>query len=187
MKSNLAGLCKLLLVAAFLVAGGCQFNAKEILPERLLPQKQPVPFPAAQRQINRALTVMPVTGDRPRAFNGVPYITNQEFEAELVRALRESQMFTRVNDAPDADLNLFTQISKVTTYGKFSPTYALWVDYRLVDANSGKEVWRQTVSSRRKAEWNEGITGEQRIELAVQGAVRQNLERLLDMLIVSDL
>lgn len=51
----------------------------------------------------------------------------------------------------------------LTLKGGISPTYAIVVQYWLVDPATGREVWRKGINTRPHVEWNEAFAGATRI------------------------
>ncbi|MDJ0741039.1 MAG: hypothetical protein QNJ91_15090 [Gammaproteobacteria bacterium] len=74
------------------------------------------------------------------------------------------------------------EIITITTEGGVSPLHAIVVQYWLVDARSGDEIWRQGINTRHQVKWNEAFAGATRIIRAVEGATKKDLTRLVQAL-----
>ena len=162
------------LVLLVLVLAGCGIKTEGLIPDQQTP---------ASRQINKSVKVMPVEGGRASSFGREAYITNEQFFEALRRTMIDSRVFASVVESGDkADLNLYSEIITVTTEGGISPTYAIVVQYWLVDPATGRQVWRKGINTRHHVEWNEAFAGATRIIRAVEGATKKNLLRLVEEL-----
>ena len=151
---------------------GCSIKTAGLIPD------QPT---TAARQLNKFVKVMPVEGGRASSFGREAYITNEQYFEALSKTLADSQVFAGIVES-DADLNMHSEIITVTTEGGISPTYAIVVQYWLVDPATGQEVWRKGINTRHHVEWNEAFAGATRIIMAVEGATQKNLLRLVQEL-----
>lgn len=167
-----------LLLSFVLLLSGCAISAKGLIPD---PPVQP------QRQIQKTVMVMPIEGGHASKFGREAYITNEQFHMALRQALIDSKVFTRVVDSGPADLNLHSEIITITTEGGLSPFYAIVVQYWLTDPETGAEIWQTGINSRHQVQWNEAFAGGTRIIMAVEGATKKNLTRLIEALAASDL
>lgn len=158
-------------------------SACSISSEGLVPDKPAT----AVRSIERTVKVMPVEGGRASRFGVEAYITNEQYYAALRQTLIDSHVFAGVSDSGKADLDLHSEIITITTEGGMSPSYAIVVQYWLVDPATGREVWRKGINTRHHVEWNEAFAGGTRIIMAVEGATKKNLARLVEELAASDL
>ena len=165
-KAGLLGLLALILA-------GCGIKTAGLIPDQQT---------KAPRQISKIVSVMPVEGGRASSFGREAYITNEQFFEALSRTLVDSEVFAGIVASDEADLNLHSEIITVTTEGGISPTYAIVVQYWLVDPATGQEVWRKGINTRHHVEWNEAFAGATRIIRAVEGATKKNLLRLVEEL-----
>ncbi len=168
----------LLLLLVALVISGCGIKTEGLVPDH------PV---AATRKIDRSVKVMATEGGHGSKFGREAYITNEQYHDALYRTLTDAQLFPRVVESGDADWELHSEIITITTEAGVSPTYAIVVQYWLVDPHTGKEIWRKGINSRHHVEWNEAFAGGTRIIMAVEGATKKNLTRLVQELSTADL
>jgi len=57
----------------------------------------------------------------------------------------------------------------------------------LTDPATGEEIWQTGINTRHQVEWNEAFAGGTRVIMAVEGATKKNLTRLIEALAASDL
>jgi hypothetical protein len=168
------------LVIAFLalLIAGCSIKTEGLIPD------QPV---HTGRQIDKTVKVMPVEGGHASRFGREAYITNEQYRDALRQTLVDSRIFSQVVESGSADWELHSEIITITTEAGISPTYAIVVQYWLVDPQSGKEIWRKGINTRHHVEWNEAFAGGTRIIMAVEGATKKNLTQLVQALSAADL
>lgn len=169
---------RLLLTLLLLVFAGCSIKTEGLVPD------QPV---AAARQIDRTVKVMMVEGGHASKFGREAYITNEQYHEALRKTLTDSHLFTRVVESGTADWELHSEIITITTEAGISPTYAIVVQYWLVDPHTGEEFWRKGINTRHHVEWNEALASATRIIMAVEGATKKNLSQLVHELSGADL
>lgn len=161
------------LAIVVLALGACSIKTAGLIPDA------PV---AVARQIDKTVKIMPVQGGRASSFGREAYITNEQYHEALRRTLADARLFAGVVTGGKSDLDLYSEIITVTTEGGISPTYAIVVQYWLVDPASGDEIWRKGINTRHHVEWNEAFAGGTRIIMAVEGATKKNLARLVEAL-----
>ncbi len=169
---------RLAVALAVLTIAGCAISSEGLAPEVAV---------AATRRIDRTVKVMPVEGGRASTFGREAYITNEQYFSALRKTVADSGVFARVIESGRADLDLHSEIVAITTEAGVSPTYAIVVQYWLVDPASGQEVWRKGINTRHHVGWNEAFAGGTRIIMAVEGATQKNLTQLIKALATSDL
>ncbi|MCB1760034.1 MAG: hypothetical protein KDI68_09695 [Gammaproteobacteria bacterium] len=168
----------LLLVTCALALAGCSIKTEGLIPD------QPV---TTGRQIDRTVRVMTVEGGRASSFGREAYITNEQYRDALFQTLTEANLFSGVVKSGSADWNLHSEIITITTEAGISPTYAIVVQYWLVDPGSGEEFWRKGINTRHHVNWNEAFAGGTRVIMAVEGATKKNLTQLVQALSNADL
>ena len=164
--------------SALLALTGCGISASGLLPPEV---------PTAVSPIAKSVKIMPVEGGRASKFGREAYITNEQFLEALTYTVKESSVFSEVVESGDADLNLHSEVITITTEGGLSPTYAIVMQYWLVDPASGDEVWRRGINTRHQVKFSEHLAGATRIIKAVQGATHKNLLRLTESLEAAEL
>lgn len=161
-----------------LLMTGCSIKTEGLIPD------QPV---ETGRQIDKTVKVMPVEGGHASKFGREAYITNEQYRDALQQTLVDSRVFSQVVDSGAADWELHSEIITITTEAGLSPTYAIVVQYWLVDPKTGMEFWRKGINTRHHVEWNEAFAGGTRIIMAVEGATKKNLTQLVQALSAADL
>ena len=161
-----------------LLFAGCSIKTEGLIPDR------PV---ETTRKIDKTVKVMPVQGGRASTFGREAYITNEQYHEALRQTLVDARLFSRVVESGNADLNLHSEIITITTEAGTSPTYAIVVQYWLVDPRTGEEIWRKGINTRHHVKWNEAFAGGTRIIMAVEGATKKNLTRLVQALSATEL
>lgn len=162
----------LLTCTAFLITG-CSITAAGLIPPEV---------PRSTSPIDKSVKVMPVEGGRGSTFGREAYITNEQYFEALHHTISESGVFSSVVDSGNADMELHSEIITITTESGLSPTYAIVMQYWLVDTASGDEVWRRGINTRHQVMWNDHLAGATRIIKAVEGATHKNLLRLTEYL-----
>lgn len=168
----------LVIVVLGLAMAGCGISTKGLIPD---------PPISPSRQIDKRVTIMPVLGGRGSTFGREAYITNEQYGDALRQTIEESGIFSAVTEADQADVKLHSEIITITTEGGISPHYAIVVQYWVTDAATGRELWRKGINTRHTVNWDEAFAGATRIILAVEGATKKNLTRLVNALAASEL
>lgn len=182
MKNKSARLLRLItgaiLAGTLILLSGCSIQSAGLTPPEL---------PAAERRIEKTLKIMPVAGGRKSSFGREAYITNEKYHSALLETMKKSALFRDTVTSGDADLELFSEIITITTESGLSPTYAIVVQYWLVDPSTGEEIWRKGINTRHQVMWNDHFAGATRIIKAVEGATQKNLTQLTQGLAEADL
>jgi hypothetical protein len=169
---------QLLVTLIALVLAGCSINSSGLVPD------QPV---ETHRLIDKSVRVMNVEGGHTSKFGREAYITNKQYHEALFKTLVDARLFSRVVESGSADWDLHSEIITITTEAGISPTYAIVVQYWLVDPRTGEEIWRKGINTRHHVDWNEAFAGGTRIIMAVEGATKKNLTQLVQSLASIDL
>ena len=114
-------------------------------------------------------------------FYSYSQIHNEGFHEALTNTLKGSGIFKEVFTAEKGDYEIYAEIiSGELAPGGFFPTSTiLFVNYRLIEADSGKEVWRENILSQYDVKWYEGVNLPKK---AFEGTVRDNLTQLIKKL-----
>jgi len=161
-----------------LLFAGCSIKTEGLIPD------QPA---VSSRLIDKTVKVMQVEGGHASKFGREAYITNEQYHDALRQTLVDSHVFSHIVESGDADWELHSEIITITTEAGFSPTYAIVVQYWLVDTKTGEEIWNKGINTRHHVNWNEAFAGGTRIIMAVEGATKKNLTHLVEALSSSDL
>ncbi|MCB1870125.1 MAG: hypothetical protein KDI43_16810 [Gammaproteobacteria bacterium] len=167
-----------MLIFLTLVLFGCSIKTEGLIPD------QPI---ETARQFDKTVKVMEVEGGHASKFGREAYITNEQYRDALFQTLMDAKIFSGVAKSGNADWNLHSEIITITTEAGVSPTYAIVVQYWLVDPQTGEEIWRKGINTRHHVNWNEAFAGGTRIIMAVEGATKKNLTQLVQELSIADL
>ena len=165
---------RLLMAVMLVLVSACGITSQGLIPKDL---------PTSARQIGKTVKIMPVAGGQGRE----AFITNEQYQEALSRTIADSRIFARVVETGPADLELFSEIITVTSEGGISPSFAVVVQYWVVDPATGREVWRKGINTRHQVQWNEAFAGGTRGIMAIEGATQKNLIRLVKHLEAADL
>ncbi len=130
---------------------------------------------------DKTLMVAEVKGgekSKPFPSASISKIENEGFHEALTNTLKESGIFKEVFTAEKGDYEIYAEIM---SYGlgrrsqiAFSIASTLSINYRLIEADSGKEVWKENILS----QYNTSKGAKQ----ANEGTVRYNLTQLIKKL-----
>lgn len=133
-------------------------------------------------QSGKTLRVAEVSGGEKTNPLGSPKIENEGFREALVKTLAASGMFERVSPAGPSDYVLNAEIISQETIGVYQITQTLFVNYNLVDGDTGLEIWKENLYSPYDADLGDAFYGQTRRKMAQEGAIRDNLTRLTEKL-----
>jgi len=126
----------------------------------------------------KTLKVAEVSGGEKTNPLGSPSIENEGFRDALVRTLAASGIFDRVSPDGPGDLVLNAEIISQERLGVYQITQTLYVNYRLVDAGTGRDIWKENIFSQFEAGLGDAFYGQTRMEMAEEGSIRDNLTQL---------
>ncbi len=113
-------------------------------------------------------------------------IENEGFHEALTNTLKESGIFKEVFTAEKGDYEIYAEIISQEQKGLFTITSILFVNYRLIEADSGKEVWKENILSQYDVKFKEAFFiapgGPDAKAKADEGTVRDNLTQLIKKL-----
>jgi len=131
---------------------------------------------------DKTLMVAEVRGGEKTNPMGFSKIESEGFQEALLYTLNGSGMFKRVFVGERGDYELRTEIISQKLNPGFTMTAVLFVNYRLIETQSNKELWEESILSQYDAEFKEAFVGVERAKKANEGAVRDNLTQLLNKL-----
>jgi hypothetical protein len=137
---------------------------------------------ASAHRFNGVLHVMPVTGARPAQFGGPALVSNEMYREALVTALRRSNLFRGVETEKSGDYDLHTDFVAQGQGVGLDYRSAMVVQYRIVQAQSGAELWKQGINSRYEVTVSQALSGATRTTMANEGSARENLAQLISAL-----
>jgi len=183
LRSRYRGRAILLIAMIAGLAGGCA----TVNPDQMVPNSSA----RATSRGEKTLTVSEVTGGveaNKLAFDPIDQVRigSEQFRAALIKALEASGFFQSVRSAGASDYRLEAHIiaEQPQRAGFLSVTSSFVVNYRLVETNSGRDAWHETIVSNNTAEGapvTEGLPGATKKSL--EGAARQNLAEMTEKLL----
>ncbi len=141
----------------------------------------------AATRIDKSISVTNVSGAQDSKFGGPAMVSNEQFKSSLVEALRNSGIFRSVVTESAADLEISAEFVAQGQGAGLNYLAALVVEYMIVDSASKDEVWSDAFNSRHEVTVGQALSGAKRTVMAAEGAVRENLEQLLENLAEADL
>jgi hypothetical protein len=149
------------------VAAGC---AAASTPKALTPP------PAIVSQHHTASVSVQVTGGEKANDMGVIGITNEDFRAAIIQAIRDSQVFAGVEEGDRGAYSLHVHILKLDQpFFGASMTVKMETAWRLVRAGSDEAILEADIASSHTTGASEAFVGATRVRLANEGAARENI------------
>jgi hypothetical protein len=160
---------KLLLLLGWSVMVGCASAPA-------LTDMTPAPPMAVAAPTGKTLQVMDVVGGE----KAIPLkIENAKFREALVAALKDSGLFQAVLADQEGDYRLTARIISLEVAPGFPTRAVLFVNYKLYDAKSQREIWKENILSQYDAGVQDDFFG---VAKAQAGAVKNNLSQLVNRL-----
>lgn len=131
---------------------------------------------------DKTLMVAEVKGGEKTNPMWVSKIANEGFHEALTNTLKESGIFKEVFTAEKGDYEIYAEIISQEFESVLRTPSILFVNYRLIEADSGKEVWKENILSQYGVKFKEALFGLDRAKMANEGAVRDNLTQLIKKL-----
>ena len=163
-------------VIAFLaiaLAGCSGIDTRRMVPEQ---SAQPAP------RFDYSLKVVQPVGGQKSVFGVQDYVENRELHDALLNTMTGSGLFASVTDEGKADRELHSEIIAVAPSGGYNMTFAFVTQYWIIDPTTGDEVWRKGINARHEVKVSETWSGSARAVQALEGAVRKNLQQLVEAL-----
>ena len=143
-----------------------------------------IPSTGADRFVSTGKTIKVAGvagGEKTNAIRSM--IENEGFQEALVETLRNSGIFSEVFTDRECDYMIAAEIISQKLMEGFTTYLILYVEYRLNETASNKEIWKENILSQYDAHINSiADTAIKRARLANEGAVRGNLSQLLKKL-----
>ncbi len=139
---------------------------------------------------DKTLMVAEVKGgekSKPFPSRSASKIENEGFHEALTNTLKGSGIFKEVFTAEKGDYEIYAEIISQELKGAFTITSTLFINYRLIEADSGKEVWKENILSQYDVKSKESFFpilfgGPNAPAKANEGTVRDNLTQLIKKL-----
>lgn len=139
---------------------------------------------AANSPLKDAITVKDVTGGKETNPMWVSNVSSSDFARALEASLKDAGLLSGNNQASKYMLVAHLQKLDQPLFGA-SLTVTATVQYSLVERSTNKEVFARTVSMPYTAAWNDAFLGSERLKLANEGAIRVNIQQLIDALLAA--
>jgi hypothetical protein len=150
-------------------------------------EQMQIEVPAATRgavvdsALRRQVVIQSVTGGSETNPLWMSKVSSADFERALELSLRNAGLL-----APDKQSGAYTLSAEMYKLDQplfgASMTVTAMVKYTLLERASGREVMQRTLSAAHTAAWNAAFLGTERLKLANEGAVRDNIVQLIDAL-----
>ncbi len=124
------------------------------------------------------LALRDVTGGKETNPAWVSNVSSSEFERALEDSLRSVGMLSANRQA--GRFQLIVHLEKLDQpFMGFDMTVTSTVAYTLVERASGKTIWQKTLAVPYTAKVSDAFVGSERLRLANEGTIRQNITRLI--------
>jgi hypothetical protein len=141
---------------------------------------------AANSPMKEAITVKDVTGGKETNPMWVSNVSSADFSRALEASLKDAGLLSANNQASKYMLVAHMQKLDQPMFGA-SMTVTATVQYSLIERATNKEVLARTVAMPYTAAWNDAFMGSERLKLANEGAIRVNIQQLIDTLLAAKL
>jgi|SRR6218665_2333706 len=132
--------------------------------------------------MREAVAIRDVTGGKDTNPMWVSNVSSSDFERALELSLKDAGLLAA--NKHGSKYVLVAHLSKLDQpFAGASMTVTATVRYILVDRLTNKEVLEKTLATPYTAAWNEAFLGTERLKLANEGAVRANIQQLIDALV----
>jgi hypothetical protein len=107
-------------------------------------------------------------------------VSNEDFAAALEQTLSANVMLASAN----ARFKLSAQLVELKQpFAGFNMTVTAKVKYTLTSAADGKTVWEKEITTPYTAKMGDAFVGVKRLQLANEGAIRENIKQFVDQLV----
>lgn len=159
----------LTVVAASLALAGCA--SPSIDPSSL------VPLDANVQKIHNATVNISASGCHETNPNWLLLVTNENLRQALETSLVRYGVFTRVIQNNDTDYRLdVTLLHLKQPWFGISLTVTAKMSWRLTNSRTGRVLWQQDTICPYKATFSDAVQATNRLEIANEGAIRENIK-----------
>ena len=140
-------------------------------PERM------VPTDAVVRKTHSATVDVAVIGGTQTNPLWVSKVSNEDFRKAVETSLLRYGVFSRVIQNQGTDYRLDVELKQLKQpFAGFNMTVTSKVHWRLSNSKTGRIVWQQDIDRRFTAKLGDAFYGVHRLELANEGAIRENIK-----------
>ena len=136
----------------------------------------------ANSSMKETISVKDVTGGKETNPMWVSNVSSSDFSRALEASLKDAGLLSGNNQASKYMLIAHVQKLDQPLFGA-SMTVTATVQYSLVERSTNQEVFARTVAVPYTAAWNDAFLGAERLKLANEGAIRVNIQQLIDALL----
>ncbi len=166
--------------AAALVLAGCAAPAR--VEQMQVDTSLALRTTLATSALKGNIAVKDVTGGRDTNPMWVSNVSSSDFERALEASLRDAGLLS--GGKPLGQYQLVAHLLKLDQpFAGASMTVTSTVQYTLIDRASNKDVLSRTVTAPYTAAWNAAFAGVERLKLANEGSMRENIRQLIDLLV----
>lgn len=133
-------------------------------------------------ELRENVAVRDVTGGKETNPMWMSNVSSSDFERALEASLKDAGLWSPNRQAGKYLLVAHLEKLDQPMFGA-SMTVTASVRYALVERSSGKTVFERILATPYTAEWNAAFMGSERLKLANEGAVRSNIQQLIDALV----
>lgn len=133
---------------------------------------------ATPEALKAAVAIRDVTGGKETNPMWVSNVGNSDFERALEDSLRSVGMLAA--NRQSGRYQLVAHLEKLEQpFLGFDMTVTAAVAYTLIERSSGKTVWQKSIATPYTAKVGDAFVGTERLRLANEGSVRQNITQLI--------
>lgn len=169
----------LLLMASALLVVGCAAPARVDQMQVSAPMATRTAM--ANSPMRESVAIRDVTGGKDTNPMWVSNVSSSDFERALEASLKDAGLWS--TNRQNSKYVLIAHLGKLDQplFGA-SMTVTASVRYSLLDRSTNLEVFDRTLVTPYTAAWNDAFMGTERLKLANEGAVRSNIQQLIEAL-----
>jgi len=169
----------MLALAMLVLLGACAQPAR--VTQMAVPDNVLAPVVAANPGLQNSLTVAEVTGGKDTNPMWTSQVNNPEFREALERSLEFNGVLAPEPAKARYDVSVMLMELHQPLLG-FDMTVTSVVNYRVTEHAGGKEVYSEAVTKPYTADFSSSFVGVERLRLANEGAIRENIRLFLTKL-----
>lgn len=171
-----AGLRPLLAVVLLVLLGACAQPAR--VTQMTVPDNVLAPVVAANPELLNSVAVVAVSGGKETNPLWTSQVNDPEFREALERSLEFSGVLAPAPDKAAYAVSVQLMELKQPLMG-FDLTVTSTVDYRVTERAGGGELLRESVMLPYTADFSSSLIAVERLRLANEGAIRENIRKFL--------
>lgn len=128
---------------------------------------------------NGALIITDVTGGKDTNPMWVTTVDNVSFREALYKSLKYAGLFQNTLLNGNSDYRLETEIISQEVKSGINMSATILIRYELYKQGDDEAMWAENIFSQHEAFFEETFYGVKRAQLAVEGAVKENIKQLI--------